>query len=337
MPRMRSSAEPPSCLPTSNLLSRFAMKLGCTSGTSSVSGCRPSRSPAPPTPWTTSPQPPAATPSPETHTDACRYMRRTATTIYFAQRLRPNPRLAPREIYERKAARWFNQWPDLIVDPWPVSRPECRAREPIASAIGRKRLTRKTTSRSDAFDQAHQSAQLLLEGRSDCRRLRAWHQWQSHDHDTATAGPRYRADVGTSLTARGDLAQVVNGARIPVRDDSKGEVPTTLPRAPARLVSTSDLVGKIGRPVRDARRVGEQCHDVPGIGLALDALCLGPIVHITSARADDPGRHARGFGFLSGIERMPRWRPPSSRQPRTGPFVANQGSHRSRRCPCLLY
>ncbi len=46
----------------------------------------------------------------------------------FAQRLRPNPRLAPREIYERKAARWFNQWPDLIVDPWPVSRPECRAR-----------------------------------------------------------------------------------------------------------------------------------------------------------------------------------------------------------------
>lgn len=40
----------------------------------------------------------------------------------FAQRLRPNPRLAPREVYERKAARWITEWPGLIVDPWPHSR-----------------------------------------------------------------------------------------------------------------------------------------------------------------------------------------------------------------------
>jgi hypothetical protein len=40
----------------------------------------------------------------------------------FAQRVRPNPRLAPREVYERKAARWTKEWPGLIVDPWPHSR-----------------------------------------------------------------------------------------------------------------------------------------------------------------------------------------------------------------------
>jgi hypothetical protein len=37
----------------------------------------------------------------------------------FAQRVRPNPRLAPREVYETKAARWLQQWPGLTVDPWP--------------------------------------------------------------------------------------------------------------------------------------------------------------------------------------------------------------------------
>ncbi|MDQ2727359.1 MAG: nucleotidyltransferase family protein [Actinomycetota bacterium] len=41
----------------------------------------------------------------------------------FAQRLRPNPRLAPREVYERKAGRWIEEWPRLTVDPWPVGRP----------------------------------------------------------------------------------------------------------------------------------------------------------------------------------------------------------------------
>jgi hypothetical protein len=40
----------------------------------------------------------------------------------LAQRMRPNPRLAPREVYERKAARWTKEWPGLIVDPWPHSR-----------------------------------------------------------------------------------------------------------------------------------------------------------------------------------------------------------------------
>jgi len=40
----------------------------------------------------------------------------------FAQHLRPNPLLAPREVYERKAARWTAEWLGLIVDPWPCSR-----------------------------------------------------------------------------------------------------------------------------------------------------------------------------------------------------------------------
>lgn len=37
----------------------------------------------------------------------------------FAQRVRPNPVLAPREVYEAKAARWVEQWPGLTVEPWP--------------------------------------------------------------------------------------------------------------------------------------------------------------------------------------------------------------------------
>lgn len=40
-------------------------------------------------------------------------------TDLFAQRVRPNPRLAPREVYEAKAARWATEWPGLTVDPWP--------------------------------------------------------------------------------------------------------------------------------------------------------------------------------------------------------------------------
>jgi hypothetical protein len=37
----------------------------------------------------------------------------------FNQRVRPNPVLAPRDVYERKAARWAREWPGLIVEPWP--------------------------------------------------------------------------------------------------------------------------------------------------------------------------------------------------------------------------
>ncbi|WP_219417938.1 nucleotidyltransferase family protein [Pseudonocardia nigra] len=37
----------------------------------------------------------------------------------FAKRVRPNPRLAPRGVYEAKARRWRGEWPDLVVDPWP--------------------------------------------------------------------------------------------------------------------------------------------------------------------------------------------------------------------------
>ena len=33
--------------------------------------------------------------------------------------LRPNPRLAPRSVYETKASRWSELWPRLTVLPWP--------------------------------------------------------------------------------------------------------------------------------------------------------------------------------------------------------------------------
>ncbi|MCX4918734.1 nucleotidyltransferase family protein [Streptomyces sp. NBC_00687] len=33
--------------------------------------------------------------------------------------VRPNPVLAPREVYETKAARWRCEWPELTVLPWP--------------------------------------------------------------------------------------------------------------------------------------------------------------------------------------------------------------------------
>ncbi|MFD9655939.1 MULTISPECIES: nucleotidyltransferase family protein [Streptomyces] len=34
--------------------------------------------------------------------------------------VRPNPVLAPREVYETKAARWQQQWPELTVLEWPT-------------------------------------------------------------------------------------------------------------------------------------------------------------------------------------------------------------------------
>lgn len=35
--------------------------------------------------------------------------------------VRPNPVLAPREVYEAKTRRWRRQWPDLTILPWPVA------------------------------------------------------------------------------------------------------------------------------------------------------------------------------------------------------------------------
>jgi hypothetical protein len=32
---------------------------------------------------------------------------------------RPNPVLAPRDVYQAKTARWRAQWPSLTVLPWP--------------------------------------------------------------------------------------------------------------------------------------------------------------------------------------------------------------------------
>ncbi len=36
----------------------------------------------------------------------------------FSMTVRPNPRLAPRHVYEAKTARWKQQWPELTVLPW---------------------------------------------------------------------------------------------------------------------------------------------------------------------------------------------------------------------------
>jgi hypothetical protein len=38
----------------------------------------------------------------------------------FSLVARPNPVLAPRAVYERKTARWREQWPALRVLPWPA-------------------------------------------------------------------------------------------------------------------------------------------------------------------------------------------------------------------------
>ncbi|ANY10066.1 hypothetical protein AFB00_14180 [Pseudonocardia sp. HH130630-07] len=38
----------------------------------------------------------------------------------FGMRVRPNPVLAPRSVYEAKARRWASVWPELDVQPWPA-------------------------------------------------------------------------------------------------------------------------------------------------------------------------------------------------------------------------
>ncbi|SDH43065.1 nucleotidyltransferase family protein [Pseudonocardia oroxyli] len=43
----------------------------------------------------------------------------------LAMRVRPNPRLAPRTVYETKTRRWKAEWPNLLVEPWP--EPDDRA------------------------------------------------------------------------------------------------------------------------------------------------------------------------------------------------------------------
>jgi len=40
-------------------------------------------------------------------------------TDLFDLRVRSNPVLAPRRVYEQKTARWVAQWPRLTIDPWP--------------------------------------------------------------------------------------------------------------------------------------------------------------------------------------------------------------------------
>ena len=44
---------------------------------------------------------------------------RTVTDDLFAQRVRPNTLLAPQDVYETKTTRWIQQWPSLLIEPWP--------------------------------------------------------------------------------------------------------------------------------------------------------------------------------------------------------------------------
>jgi hypothetical protein len=41
----------------------------------------------------------------------------------FNLTVRPNPVLAPRQVYQAKTARWQRQWPSLTVLPWPAAGP----------------------------------------------------------------------------------------------------------------------------------------------------------------------------------------------------------------------
>jgi hypothetical protein len=47
----------------------------------------------------------------------------------FALVVRPNPRLAPRHVYEAKAERWLETWPELTVLPWDDDVPPLTAGE----------------------------------------------------------------------------------------------------------------------------------------------------------------------------------------------------------------
>jgi hypothetical protein len=47
----------------------------------------------------------------------------------FAMVVRPNPRLAPRHVYEAKAERWLELWPELTVLPWSDDVPPFTAGE----------------------------------------------------------------------------------------------------------------------------------------------------------------------------------------------------------------
>lgn len=56
-------------------------------------------------------------------------------TDVFDMRLRPNPRLAPRAVYEAKAADYQRRWPAVSADPWPLEVAELRARREHLSAV----------------------------------------------------------------------------------------------------------------------------------------------------------------------------------------------------------
>jgi hypothetical protein len=136
--------------------------------------------------------------------------------------------------------------------------------------------------RSAALGEARQCVQLVAKDRRGVRGIDTCQERQRHDDDAAAAGTGHGSDVGASLSARGDLAQVVHGARVAAYDDSQVECPTVLDRSPGRAIISDDRVGESRRPLGYAVRLGEQTHDCVGIGFALDALGLGASVHATT-------------------------------------------------------
>ncbi len=47
-------------------------------------------------------------------------------------RVRPNPVLAPRGVYEAKGRRWKQEWPSLSIEPWPPGGPD---EGPLGNAV----------------------------------------------------------------------------------------------------------------------------------------------------------------------------------------------------------
>lgn len=132
---------------------------------------------------------------------------------------------------------------------------------------------------SAGLDQTHQSIQFIPESSGDDRRLYTRNDGKSHDDDAAAAGPGHRSYVGASLAARGNLAQIVNGACGLVCGDPEAELLIALCSEPARLIASPDRIGKGRRPVWDAGCIDQQRHYRFRIGITLDALRLGASSH----------------------------------------------------------
>lgn len=82
--------------------------------------CPVTRTRPPSRPLTTSPRRPVVWESAWSLTGGGASTRRTVLADVFNLVVRPNPVLAPQEVYETKTARWRQQWPELTVLDWPA-------------------------------------------------------------------------------------------------------------------------------------------------------------------------------------------------------------------------